>query len=69
MQLGADSLQRDVKRGTAIYGSANGQYDQIIRIDSNRLPETMIAGTGSKRWMLRLNMAATPPEPSVMTWL
>ena len=58
MQLGADSLQRDVKGG--IYGSANGQYDQIIRIDSNRLPETMIAGTGSKRWMLRLNMAALP---------
>jgi hypothetical protein len=49
-----------VKRGIAIYGSANGQYDQIIRIDSNRLPETMIAGTGSKRWMLRLNMAALP---------
>ena len=69
MQLGADSLQRDVKRGAAIYGSANGQYDQIIRIDSNRLPETMIAGTGSKRWMLRLNMAATPPEPSGVTWL
>jgi hypothetical protein len=42
-----------IRRGASLEMAPNrlaaDQYDQIIRIDSNRLQDTTIAGTGSKR--------------------
>jgi hypothetical protein len=42
-----------IRRGASLELGLNrlaaDQYDQIIRIDSNRLQDTTIAGTGSKR--------------------
>jgi hypothetical protein len=44
-----------------------GQYDQIRITESNKLPNTTIVGTGSKRCTLRLNMAAALPK-AICQW-
>jgi hypothetical protein len=56
----AGPIRRGASLELALNRLAADQYDQIIRTDSNRLQDTTIAGTGSKRWRLRLNIAALP---------
>jgi hypothetical protein len=45
----AGLIRRGVSLELALNRLAVDQYDQIMRTDSNRLQDTTIAGTGSKR--------------------